>query len=177
MSKQNQSMIMPNIELNQFKEDLEQGIFEFNVYTVNGHKVAKISEISDYIVLLVRNDQLDLYNNLVKHHLESSQNYEQLNAKKEKSVVRSAMNNWYDNNLQSWSKNTKSIISRDNLRSHLRLYKLPPKSQKDNYNQFVYDNYQYKSTIYNKYGNFEPAKINSPHVLDQDRDDVIYSLF
>lgn len=82
--------------------------------------------------------------------------------------MKSAIDNWYDRNLENWKYHSKEVISKANITKYMDMYK-EKCSIDDNgmvlINQdpkFVYNNDQYKNTKVEKFAKCSPPTSKSP---------------
>lgn len=66
-------------------------------------------------------------------------------------VMKSAINDWYLNNMKDWEFKTKRIISRDNISYNMNMYLK---------NKFPNMNDEYNNSIIAKFGSINPASVS-----------------
>ena len=148
----------------------EDVILFSSIHNIDGRKINRISEIEGNLVLLVNKFEGKLLHLLVNYILsskeermrEASQNWEDY-----KYVIRTAVDKWYDNNLNDWKQSSQQIISTENIYSWMNMYKLKINKhnnsvQNADKSNFVYDNNEYKVNKINKFGNVSPPVSKSP---------------
>jgi hypothetical protein len=114
----------------------------YSLYNLDGTKVKKLTDVKTFVeyskqgngvikqknvVLVVREDENALMDEVVRRvkelHEVKPHEYEEHKNENYRHIMRGVIDKWYDQNLQNWKNRSQLMLSGDNVKTYMEMYK------------------------------------------------------